>query len=676
MCMIKKYVFGKTIETEAVVLSVQESPLSQFPFLGQNEKTFSFSYKMGKNDKVYGLGEAVRGMNKRGFLYKSKCSDDPVHTEDKSSLYGAHNFLLVDGKERFGLFIDYPGEITFDIGYEKLDELVIHLNDFNCTVYIMEGDTKTQIVREFRTLIGQSYVAPRWAFGYGQSRWSYMDKEEVRSLVAFHRENQLPMDSVYLDIDYMERYKDFTINEETFGDFEAFVEEMKEQKIHLVPIIDAGVKIEEGYDVYEEGVKAGYFCKKENGDPFVAGVWPGRVHFPDMLNQNARAWFGKKYDFLLEKGIDGFWNDMNEPAIFYSEERLNQLFVKLQNYSNKNLDIQSFFEFKNLVETINNNPEDYKSFYHEMNGETLRHDQVHNLYGYMMTRAAGEAFDELSPNKRILMFSRASYIGMHRYGGIWTGDNMSWWSHLKLNIQMMPSLSMCGFLYSGADVGGFGANVTEDLMLRWMAFGIFTPLLRNHSAMGTRRQELSTFESITEFKNLLQLRYGLIPYLYSEYMKAVLENSLYMSPLSFEYEEDERASQIEDQLLVGDSIMIAPVYEQNAKGRYVYLPETMKLIRFKSLEDKTYEIYEKGNHYIPCELDEVLIFLRPGKILPLSKGGMSTEEIDFSQLNYEVFGEECSYTLYLDDGISKEYPAKEQWKKILYKNTVIMTENQ
>lgn len=676
MCMIKKYVFGKTIETEAVVLSVQESPLSQFPFLDQNEKTFSFSYKMGKNDKVYGLGEAVRGMNKRGFLYKSKCSDDPVHTEDKSSLYGAHNFLLVDGKERFGLFIDYPGEITFDIGYEKLDELVIHLNDFNCTVYIMEGDTKTQIVREFRTLIGQSYVAPRWAFGYGQSRWSYMDKEEVRSLVAFHRENQLPMDSVYLDIDYMERYKDFTINEETFGDFEAFVEEMKEQKIHLVPIIDAGVKIEEGYDVYEEGVKAGYFCKKENGDPFVAGVWPGRVHFPDMLNQNARAWFGKKYDFLLEKGIDGFWNDMNEPAIFYSEERLNQLFVKLQNYSNKNLDIQSFFEFKNLVETINNNPEDYKSFYHEMNGETLRHDQVHNLYGYMMTRAAGEAFDELSPNKRILMFSRASYIGMHRYGGIWTGDNMSWWSHLKLNIQMMPSLSMCGFLYSGADVGGFGANVTEDLMLRWMAFGIFTPLLRNHSAMGTRRQELSTFESITEFKNLLQLRYGLIPYLYSEYMKAVLENSLYMSPLSFEYEEDERASQIEDQLLVGNSIMIAPVYEQNAKGRYVYLPETMKLIRFKSLEDKTYEIYEKGNHYIPCELDEVLIFLRPGKILPLSKGGMSTEEIDFSQLNYEVFGEECSYTLYLDDGISKEYPAKEQWKKILYKNTVIMTENQ
>lgn len=676
MCMIKKYVLGKTIETEAVVLSVQESPLSQFPFLGQNEKTFSFSYKMGKNDKVYGLGEAVRGMNKRGFLYKSKCSDDPVHTEDKSSLYGAHNFLLVDGKERFGLFIDYPGEITFDIGYEKLDELVIHLNDFNCTVYIMEGDTKTQIVREFRTLIGQSYVAPRWAFGYGQSRWSYMDKEEVRSLVAFHRENQLPMDSVYLDIDYMERYKDFTINEETFGDFEAFVEEMKEQKIHLVPIIDAGVKIEEGYDVYEEGVKAGYFCKKENGDPFVAGVWPGRVHFPDMLNQNARAWFGKKYDFLLEKGIDGFWNDMNEPAIFYSEERLNQLFVKLQNYSNKNLDIQSFFEFKNLVETINNNPEDYKSFYHEMNGETLRHDQVHNLYGYMMTRAAGEAFDELSPNKRILMFSRASYIGMHRYGGIWTGDNMSWWSHLKLNIQMMPSLSMCGFLYSGADVGGFGANVTEDLMLRWMAFGIFTPLLRNHSAMGTRRQELSTFESITEFKNLLQLRYGLIPYLYSEYMKAVLENSLYMSPLSFEYEEDERASQIEDQLLVGDSIMIAPVYEQNAKGRYVYLPETMKLIRFKSLEDKTYEIFEKGNHYIPCELDEVLIFLRPGKILPLSKGGMSTEEIDFSQLNYEVFGEECAYTLYLDDGIGKEYPAKEQWKKILYKNTVIMTENQ
>ena len=672
--MIRKYVFGKMIETEAVVLQIQDEQLSQFPFFSTDEKSFSLKLEMSDKDKVYGLGEAVRGINKRGWLYKSKCSDDPSHTEDKNSLYGAHNFILLDGEVKFGLFIDYPGMITFDVGYSSYRELKITLEDFNCEIYVIEGASKLQIVKEFRRLIGTSYIAPRWAFGYGQSRWSYMNADEVRAIVSFHKENQLPLDSVYLDIDYMERYKDFTINQDAFPDFQEFVHEMKEQNIHLIPIIDAGVKIEDGYDIYEEGIRHDYFCKKENGEPFVAGVWPGRVHFPDMLHKDARKWFGRSYHFLLEKGIDGFWNDMNEPAIFYSEERLQQVFLQIQNYSNQNLDIQSFFSFKNLVETINNNPEDYKAFFHEMNGERIRHDHVHNLYGYMMTRAAGEAFLELQPEKRILLFSRASYIGMHRYGGIWTGDNMSWWSHLKLNIQMMPSLNMCGFLYSGADIGGFGGNVTEDLMLRWLAFGIFTPLLRNHSAMGTRKQELSEFEKLPVFRNLLQIRYGLLPYIYSEYMKSVLNHEMYMLPLSFIYEHDERAAQVEDQLMIGESIMIAPVYEQNARGRYVYLPETMKLIRMKSLLDKQYQVLEQGVHYLECELDEILLFLRPGKILPLSKGGMNMEEVDFNDLSFEVFGDRAYYKLYQDDGISKQYQAKEEWKNIVYENAVIITE--
>ena len=321
-------------------------------------------------------------------------------------------------------------------------------------LYILEGDSLRQMVREFRQIIGRSYIPPKWGFGYGQSRWGYENEDDIRQVVKRHRDNGVPLDSVYMDIDYMERFKDFTVDEEKFPKFPRFVEEMRAQNIHLVPIIDAGVKIEKGYSVYEEGVENGYFCKKEDGSEFVGGVWPGRCHFPDMLNDDARKWFGRKYKLLLDQGIDGFWNDMNEPALFYGEDYVTKAFEKLDEYRKQELNLHTFFGMKNLVLGLSNRKEDYESFYHEYKGERIRHDKVHNLYGYYMTRSAGEAFDELEPDKRILMFSRASYVGMHRYGGVWTGDNSSWWSHILMNLQMLPGLNMCGFLYTGADLGG------------------------------------------------------------------------------------------------------------------------------------------------------------------------------------------------------------------------------
>lgn len=270
------------------------------------------------------------------------------------------------------------------------------------------------------------------------------------------------MDMLYLDIDYMDAYKDFTVNPEEFPDFSAFVSEMKAQNIHLVPIIDAGVKIEDGYEIYEEGKAGDYFCKKEDGTDFAVAVWPGLTHLPDVLNKDARAWFGSKYDFLISQGIDGFWNDMNEPAIFYSKEGMDDLKQFLRDYLDGKVE-GPHWTLGDHVGSLSNSKEDYRRFYHNVDGKKIRHDLVHNLYGYNMTRAAGEAFGKLAPGRRILMFSRSSYIGMHRYGGIWTGDNKSWWSHLLLNIKQMPSLNMCGFLYSGSDLGGFGCNTTRDL---------------------------------------------------------------------------------------------------------------------------------------------------------------------------------------------------------------------
>lgn len=653
--MIHKYVFGDPIETDAVVREIGESCWSDGLLRKEGN---AFYYELQPDEIVYGLGENVRGMNKRGWRYVSNCSDNPNHCEHTNSLYGAHNFIMAgDGTDNtFGVFVDIPGKITFDVGYTNTDQLAILPEDENYNIYLIEGSSYQEVVREFRELIGRSYIAPRWALGYGQSRWSYFTADEVREVVREHRSRGIPLDSVYLDIDYMERYKDFTINRETFADFESLVQEMKEQNIHLVPIIDAGVKKEDGYDVYEEGKENDYFCKDENGEDFIVGVWPGKCCFPDMLNDKAREWFGDKYRILIDKGIDGFWNDMNEPAIFYSEKRLKKVFEKLDECKAMNLDVNSFFEMTELVSTIANNPEDYASFYHNYKGKRYRHDRVHNLFGYYMTRSASEAFQRYLPEKRILLFSRASYIGMHRYGGIWQGDNLSWWSHLKMNVQMMPSLNMCGYLYTGADTGGFGADVTEDLLLRWMEFAVFTPLFRNHSARGTRQQEVYRFSHEERFLNVIGARYQLLPYLYSEYMKAALSGTMMFSPLSFVYGKDALARQVEDQLLVGENIMVAPVYTQNVTGRVVYFPERMKELVFEEGKLTEGKIFEKGFSYVEMPIGTVHVFLREGYLLPVSKGGKCVEEVDFSNPELYSFGDAIRpYEYYSDDGETTDY---------------------
>ena len=674
--MVKKCEYGKPFETYAVVNSeniseaaendkkalfveaAMEMALEPYggitwdrPEDGNDMHAMQYRVRMSDGDVVYGLGENVRGINKRGWVYESKCSDDPNHTESKRSLYGAHNFIIIADSDNpaasKGLFIDYPGRVIFDIGYLDKNELVITVCSGNFTAYVVSPAMDSadgsdnhlySIVRQFRHIIGKSYVPPRWAFGYQQCRWSYMSADEVCEVVDNYRKRNIPIDAVYLDIDYMERYKDFTVNKETFPDFADFVKKMREKHIHLVPIIDAGVKIEDGYDTYEEGRKNGYFCKEADGEDFVAGVWPGRVHFPDVLNEDARRWFGHGYKVLLDAGIDGFWNDMNEPAIFYSEKHLKEVFDKIDDYKGKNLDIQSFFEFKGMVEGVANNLGDYERFYHratQPDGEAVvRHDHVHNLYGFNMTRAASESFKELAPDKDILMFSRASYIGMHRYGGIWTGDNHAWWSHILLSLKMLPSLNMCGFMYVGSDIGGFNDNTTEELMMRWMGLAVFVPLMRNHAAAGTRYQELYRFTDTDAFKNIVTMRYALIPYLWEAYRKAVEQDTLMYRPLGFEHPEDRVAVATEDQLYVGEDIMICPVYTQNAVGRYVYLPEPMTMVRMKSADEHELEKYEAGHYFVEIPAQEIVFFIRDGHRIPLYKSAEYAEA---------VFENECEW---------------------------------
>lgn len=651
--MIKKYTYGKPFQTESVVVDIAAEKGQ--PDHGNIDLTTGFSYTFGLEDSdiVYGLGEANRGINKRGYKYISNNADNPHHHEDVYSLYASHNFIIVSGAQTFGLYFDYPSTITFDVGYTKCDELHIFCDSADLDIYVITGDSPYDITKQFRKMIGRSYIPPKFAFGFGQSRWGYKTPEDFETVARKYRENHIPIDMVYMDIDYMDSYKDFTINDD-FGDFSEYVENLKKDNIRLIPIIDAGVKIEKGYDVYEEGVANNYFCKRADGSDFVAAVWSGYTHFPDVLNPEARRWFGAKYKILTDAGIEGFWNDMNEPAIFFTPEGVSELKKAMKKFIEKDETVDDVWGISGMAAGVGNNPKDYASMYHNVDGEMVRHDKVHNLFGYNMTRAAGEALREISPDERRLLFSRSSYIGMHRYGGVWMGDNKSWWSHILLNIKMLPSMNMCGFLYTGADLGGFGCDTSRDLLLRWLALGVFTPLMRDHSCEGTRNQECYQFEHIEDFRNVIGVRYRLLPYIYSEYMKAALTDDMMFKPLAFEYPDDRIAAHVEDQLMLGNEIMIAPVYTQNAIGRYVYLPENMMLVRFTADGSVEQTEMPAGHHFVEVPLNEVILFVRSGKCIPVVDVAECVADIDKTTMQLIGY-KNSSYMLYDDDGYTREY---------------------
>jgi len=661
---MKFYDIGQPFETEAIVnfediIQVDDLKAlldkTQFDIVIDDQVTLT--YKLENEDQIYGLGENMRGINKRGGIYESFCTDDPSHQPDRKALYGAHNFFVVDTKDKkIGCFIDFPTKVEFDFGFTHKDELKITVEGKDVRVYFTTDSNVTSIVSKFLKAIGPSFLPPKWAFGFQQSRWSYPTADAIREIGEKFKAADIPCDTIYLDIDYMKDFKNFTVDEERFPNFKSFVSEMKSDGFRLIPIIDAGCKIEDDYFIYEEGIQKRYYCEDANNKPFVGAVWPGKVHFPDFINPETRKWFGDHYSVLVDQGIEGFWNDMNEPAIFYSEKRLREAIDFAGDIKDKNLGIYDFFDLKDHFMGLSNSDEDYRAFNHQLDGKTYNHYDLHNLYGYNMTRAAGEAFERNYPEKRMLLFSRASYIGMHRYGGIWTGDNHAWWEHLILNIKMMPSLNMCGFLYSGADIGGFGGHASGELLTRWSQFAVYTPLFRNHACMGTRHQEPFSFEeSTTEvLRDTVRYRYAMMNHVYSEFMLARTNNTMLFRPLSFDYD-DAHVSQVEDQLMYGSHMMLAPIYTPNAKGRYVYLPEDMMLWRIRSNESYDLENYTTGHHYIDAKTHEWLTFIKKNHLVLLNDVKNNVEEITLD--NIHVIGlidDKGSYSLYTDDGISRE----------------------
>jgi alpha-glucosidase len=382
-------------------------------------------------------------------------------------------------------------------------------------------------------------MPPLWSLGHHQSRWSYADDERVREVSREYRERDLPCDVIHFDIDYMDGYRVFTWSGESFSEPGKLVSELNDAGFRVVTIVDPGVKVDEDYPVYLEGRKRDYFCKNGTGEEYNNVVWPGLCAFPDFTQSAVREWWGDHHRTLLDEGVSGIWCDMNEPSLFVPRQ------------STMPWDVV-----------------------HEGDGEAKFHAQVHNVYGSLMARAAREGLRRLRPEKRPFVITRAGYAGLQRHAMQWTGDNSAWWEHLWMSMPQLQNLGLSGVAWAGVDIGGFFDDTNGELLARWYEFGVFQPFCRNHAAKGTRDQEPWVFGEEYEavIRKMLKLRMRLLPYLYTLFEECHRTGAPILRPLLFDNPQDTSTYALDDEFLLGEAILVAPVTRPGIEHRHVYLP--------------------------------------------------------------------------------------------------------
>ena len=579
------------------------------------EKTDSVTIikKLGKDDAIYGLGDKPGCLNKRGYSYVNWNTDDPApHVDSFKSLYKSIPFFIVLGDEYcYGIFADNTYKTTFDFGYENTDYYFVEHEKGELDYYFMPGNDMAEVVGLYTSLTGTTPLYQRWIYGSHQSRWGYYTQDEVLDIADKFRELDIPCDVIHMDIDYMNGYRVFTFDDKKFPDVKGLSEKLADRGVKLISIIDPGVKKDEDYFMYKEGMEMDAFAHDTDGSVYENAVWPGTSVFPDFTKQSVRSWWGDKTKILLEHGISGIWNDMNEPASF-----------------NGPLPDDVQFEYG-------------------------AHEKVHNIYGHFMAKATYEGLAKNDGGKRPFVLTRAAYAGSQKYCGGWTGDNHSIWAHIALSLEQVCNLSVSGLAMCGSDIGGFGSDTTPELLVRFYEAAVFVPFFRNHSAMGTRRQEPWQFDETTidAVRKTVKLRYRFIPYIYDLAHECEKTGAPIVRPLVYEYPEDKHVRNISDEYMLGSFVLVAPVIAPGKEAREVYLPDG------DWYDYYTGEKYSGGRYILAdAPLDKVLVFIKAGAIIPVADGEIrSTEDITEDKISILTYPGKGSFVHYQDDNETFAY---------------------
>jgi alpha-glucosidase len=500
--------------------------------------------------------------------------------------------------------------------------MVFFAEDGELRFYFLAGQNAQTVLRLYTDLTGKMPLPPLWALGFHQSRWSYETEAEFRTLAHEFRQRKLPCDALYFDIDYMDGYRVFTWDRERFPLLPGLLADLAAQGFKAVAIVDPGVKVDPGYEAHESGLREDVFLKYPNGKPVVAPVWPGKCHFPDFTSPKARAWWAAQFPALTQAGFAGIWNDMNEPAVIHYKRGST-----LPDYALHDWDSSA--------------------------GEKQTHVAGgHNVYGMLMARATREGVQKQHPDQRPFIMTRAAYAGAQRYTASWTGDNASTWDHLRLSVSMVLNCGLSGMAFTGPDVGGFAGEPDAELFARWMQVGSMMPYFRVHTMKGTAPQEPWSYGETTEriARYYLELRYQLLPYIYSAFAQCAQEGLPMARPLFMTDPTDEALRDQDDAFLLGDSILVAPVLEPGATQREIYLPrgvwyeyETGKLI--------------DGARAVTADapLERMPIYIRAGRVIPMWPVMQYVGERTLDEARLRVYAGSGETTFYEDAGEGLQY---------------------
>lgn len=582
----------------------------------EDKNYYEIVKKLASDEQFYGLGDKTGFLNKRHYAYNNWNTDDPApQVESFPSLYKSVPILLglKDGHP-YGIFFDNTYRNHIDLGKESNDYYYYSAVDGNIDYYIIGGDSLKEVITNYTYLTGRVPMPQKWTLGYQQSRWGYsVSQKQVEKIAENLRKYDLPCDVLHLDIDYMRGYRVFTWRKDTYESPDKFIKKMRKLGFRIITIIDPGVKKDDDYKIYKEGLEKGYFVKAPDGTVYVNEVWPGDAVFPDFGRKEVRKWWARNCKYLVDLGVSGIWDDMNEPASFRGEI-----------------------------------PQDIV-FHNEEQAST--HKKMHNVYGHNMAKATYEGLKKYS-GKRPFVITRAAYAGTQKFSTVWTGDNQSLWTHVQMMIPQLCNLGMSGFSFAGTDIGGFGADTTPELLTRWIEGALFSPLYRNHAALGTRSQEPWVFgePTLSIYRKYLKLRYRFIPYLYDEFYRETRTGLPIMRPLVLNYENDPQVYNLNDEYMVGEDILAAPVVQEGQTKRAVYLPKGKWIDFWNGVEYSG-----KTTILVDAPIGKLPLFIKKNTILPWGKEVSHISDEPDESMTFRVFGKKGKYIHYQDNGTDFKY---------------------
>ncbi len=571
----------------------------------------------------YGLGEKASAINHAGRRFELWNTDPVGYDRGDDPLYLSIPFVIaLHEGSAVGLFFDNSYRAWLDLGATKPGVIEYRALGGEFRLYLMVG-TPQRILERYTELTGRPSLPPLWALGFHQSRWSYFPQERVLEIAREFRQRRLPCDVIHLDIHHMDGCRCFTWHPEHFPDPRGMIAALHQQGFKVMVIVDPGIKAEHGYWVYEQGVAQDRFIKYPDGTRYTAPVWPGFCHFPDFSDAEVREWWGELHRGLLEDGVDALWNDMNEIALIVRDTRHTWV------------------------------PDVVR---HSKEGLGADHAEIHNVYGLLMARASYEGLRRLRPERRPLVLSRSGWAGLQRYAIHWTGDNRSTWDHLRLSVQMVLTLGLSGIAISGPDVGGFGGGPTPELYARWMQVGAFMPFFRVHCMINAPQQEPWAFGPQVETisRQYLELRYRLLPYLYTAVWQAARYGLPIARAMPFVYPHDVATYSMDDQYLFGDALLVAPVMDEGVARRTVYLPPG---VWYDFWTGQMHQGGQTLNVHAPLEM--LPLFVRGGAVISLWPVQQYVGEKNLEELELRVYpaaGEHHSL-LYEDNGEGNDYEA-------------------